>query len=168
MIKYGHLPEQFGLTLISDMVVRKEALLNNDCFDCLEGIINHYMRHPDPTVVPIYNFEILHRVPGPYQITKYRYDMKRLGMLTDGERSTIATATRQYYMPSNSIEFPKHQRDAYPELIEFIREVCRLGRYRDFHYGNVMKDDDESYKLIDLEGFIYTPFNRQENDWIRE
>jgi hypothetical protein len=57
-------------------------------------------------------------------------------------------------------------RKEYPDLAAFMDEVLRQGRYRDVHSGNFLKDEDGSYKIIDLEGFINTPLSRGDNDWI--
>lgn len=168
MIKYDDNVECYHIKLVDDRTVRKEASLSTkESFDCLEAIISHFISHPDPMVVPVYDFKVLERPKkSNYGVFIYQYDMKQLGMLSEDEKNLI------YYMKSVNFYGEKHNDKLaqlslqYPELSDFMKEVYHLRRYTDCHGGNFLKDEDESYKIIDLEGFIHTPLNRKENDWI--
>jgi hypothetical protein len=98
--------------------------------------------------------------------------MKRLGLLNDYEKEIIMHAKEEeiegIYPMSSSNPHILAGLDRYPDLVEFLDCLFRENKYRDIHSGNIMKDEDNSYRLVDLEGFIYTPFDRPENDWMRE
>jgi hypothetical protein len=172
MIKYDDNidGEYYHIKLVDDRTVRKEASLGTkESFELMEAIALHFINHPDPMVVPVYKWEVLGRPQkSNYGIFSYQYDMKRLGMLDENEKNLI------YYMNMhklygggymNSASKVEYLSPQYPELYEFMKEVLALNRYTDCHGGNFLKDEDESYKIIDLEGFIRTPLNRKENDW---
>jgi hypothetical protein len=172
MIKYDEsIDEYYHIKLVDDRTVRKEASLGTkESFELLEAIINHFIAHPDPMVVPVYKFEVLERPKASnYGVFIYQYDMKRLGMLNEGEKNLIHHMNmhklygEKYNNAKMHVEYLSKE---HTELYEFMTEVLALNRYTDVHGGNFLKDEDESYKIIDLEGFIRTPLDRKENDWI--
>lgn len=173
MIEYDdNVEERYGIKLLDFKTIRKEATLHRESFECFHAIVHHFMQNPNPTVVQVFNFEVLES-PDPdvyHGVYRYQYDMKRLAMLTEDEKSFIYSAKdlhTGYRLTQEEIEKHERLKKELPELSDFIDEVFRLGRYTDVHGGNFMKDEDESYKIIDLEGFIYTPLSHEKNNWLR-
>jgi hypothetical protein len=60
---------------------------------------------------------------------------------------------------------PEGTLSAYPTLTAFLTKIIEQGKYWDIHAGNVLKDEDDNYRLIDLEGFIRTPLTHHKNEW---
>jgi len=180
MIKYNqNLSQIWGLKLLDHKTVSKEAHLSSrESWDCFLAIIQHFMRNPDPMVVPIYSIEALQIPQDPttmYSDFIYRYTMKRLGMLSYGEKALILSMKELRIadrIGSTALFIKKHQdnfqlyKDEYPELVNFMKKILDQKRYLDVHAGNFLKDEDDSYKIIDLEGFINAPLDREENNWI--
>lgn len=178
MIQYDeNLSERYGIKLLDHKTVEKTAQLGNkESWECFLTIIGHFKDNHDPMVVPIYDFEVL-KQPEDETVAwgvqyKYRYTMKRLGLLTSGEKQLISDmrevsiyGDKSYGAnPSKRLLTSKAE---YPELTRFMEVVIAQKRYLDIHDNNFLKDEDESYKVIDLEGFIYTPLNREENNWLK-
>jgi hypothetical protein len=97
--------------------------------------------------------------------------MERLCILPPVERRLIDDCGNQLdylgrgFWNKSSSEF-KDKFKEHPKLAEFISLVSNQSRYWDLHGGNVMIDLNEDYKLIDIEGFLNTPMELPENDWI--
>jgi hypothetical protein len=146
MIKYSHrLP--FNIEIVTDTIVRKHAR-SADPF-ALEGMrrfIVALMHNPHPMIVPVYDFTIGNRVGGWIE---YSYDMQRLGVLNSTEKNMIEDAG--YNRRITAIDLKTRQR--YPELTDFLNQILVEDSYWDLHDGNIMKNEQEEYKLIDLEGF---------------
>lgn len=169
MIKYPHsLPQ--GLKFLGNDRVRKTALTHGKAgFEHIEGLCNHFIRNPNPKVVPIYNFGI-RKIDGQYYY--YFYDMMLMGMLSDAEKRAITLFDRRYgydrVLPIHSGD-PEVQKAcrAYPKLAQFMSEVFEEGRYYDTHCGNVMIDLEEEYRLVDIEGFmLHDGLEHPKNAWI--
>lgn len=168
-----NIESRYGIRLVDEFTVRKEARLSTrENFTLVKAIVNHFINHPDPMVVPTYAFKVLQETnekESNYGTYVYTYDMMRLGMLDSTER-TIVDASNQFYHIGLSSDTKNDwiQRGIreYPELIKFMNTVFKQGRYTDIHGGNFMKDDEGNYRIIDLEGFMRAPLNRDENDWI--
>jgi len=159
----------YGITVLDDGVtVRKTANVSRDVtYIFIETLINHFIRNPDPLVVPVYNFEFISHKGGMYS---YSYDMMRLSMLSITEKKLIDRIGDLYDSHVAKACFLKYEEypgaDEYPELFRFLTEVTTGGKYWDIHSGNIMMDPDGNYRLIDLEGFLKTPLELEVNDWI--
>src|SRR5208282_244331 len=156
MIKYNH-NLGYGITLVNDRVVRKTAQLSTkQSFERFRAICHHFMVNPDPTVVPVYDFQCLETPKSIFGMYRYQYDMMRLGMLSDKEKILISHMNSygrdRWETESRIVEGRKN----FSILYDFIATIKLQGRYLDLHEGNVLKDDQENYLLIDLEGF-YSP-----------
>lgn len=174
MVEYEQNVERWGIKLLDDKTIRKTASQNRDCFKCVEAIANHFIKYPDPMVVPVYTFKVTERPEKEdvsYGVYRYTYDMKRLAVLSYDEKKLISQMNaRKYYGESSqyvNMAFIERAKKDYSDLYDFMKEVYAQNRYRDIHDGNFLKDEDESYKIIDIEGFIYTPLSREENNWIK-
>ena len=172
MIKYAtRLPPGKGLSLLNDTTVRKTDLCSESkTLDFMIAIANHFIQNPDPLVVPIYNFEVINSIRSPY---KYTYDMRRLGILNNHERHIVDMAGcchdkyggDAYQVWYDTVTYSSYAHE-YPELFSFLKEILKINRYFDLHSGNVMIDEEENYRLVDIEGFIRTPLELRSNDWI--
>lgn len=176
MIRYAtRLPPGKPVQLISDGIIRKiERCSMEKSMIFMEALINHFIEWPDPMVVPVYNFKVLSNKRNDYA---YQYDMMRLGILTQEERNLIdhigdlcdRRGMDAFDEPSPKEEYgttlTQGERE-FPQLFLFLKEVVRLNRYHDIHSGNILMDMDGDYRIIDLEGFLRTPLELPENDWI--
>ena len=167
MIRYNdNLP--YGLTLVNDRVIRKTAKLSTrQSFEQLEAICHHLMRHPDPTIVPIYDFQVLARPKTVFGWFEYQYDMMRLGMLNSDERNLIHNMSLRNYLELKHDPKIVSGRKNLPELYDFVSSIMFLNRYTDIHPGNILKDEQEQFRIIDLEGFGSSePLDHPSNSWI--
>lgn len=172
MIKYDdNISMHYGIKLLNDTTVLKQAVLGTrECFECIRKLCNHFILYPDPMVVPVYSFEFeelpnsCHPAYGTY---KYSYTMKRLGMLSAGEKQLIEWMIyeKRMRLSPNAMRDLKEGMEHFPELSKFMKEVINMNRYSDMHSGNFLIDTDGSYKIIDIEGFIKAPLNCPENFW---
>jgi hypothetical protein len=167
MIKYDH-NMGYGITLVSDLVVRKNAKLSTRAsFERLRAICMHFMRNPDPTVVPILDFQLLSEPKSQYGWFEYQYDMVRLGMLSHSEKNLIGHMNSYRRERWETESYVVEGRKNLPILYDFISAIKLQGRYLDLHEGNVLKDDQENFRIIDIEGFYSTePLGHPSNDWI--
>lgn len=151
----------FGIEVTSDRVVRKHAMASTkEMFDIIQAICLHFLRHPNRLVVPIYAFEATCIPSSKYAAHAYHYDMMRMGSLTNDEK--LFFGSYRYHANKEVDGYKNHTK-----LASFLDEVLAEGTYRDLHDMNVMKDEDDNYRLIDLEGFYLSPLEREENDWLR-
>lgn len=167
MIKYDSLYGRGAIQLLDEKTVRKTAITGlADIVQGVEGMCKHLIRHPDPMIVPVYDFQIDKAPNGNNTVGwyEYHYDMLRLGMLNEEERSLINLID---YTDQLNVIRVEHLRKNYPALSVFMDEVLQLGRYVDIHGGNFLKDEDEAYRIIDLEGFMHFPLTNPINDWFR-
>jgi hypothetical protein len=165
MIRYPtRLPS--GLQILDGLKVRKTARCSMEhTFRFMDALINHFIRQPDPTVVPVYQFLNLSTASR----FEYSYDMDLLGMLSDDEKMLVShygslqdRHGRSAYMHSAMINKERE----YPHLFSFLKELTIQGRYYDLHGGNIMIDLEGNYRVIDLEGFHYRNLSHQDNNWI--
>jgi len=97
--------------------------------------------------------------------------MERLGLLSKEERKLIddCGVAQDYlgidFWSKSSEEFRFKFKDN-PKLALFVQCLSEQGRYWDLHSGNIMMDMDGNYKVVDLEGFLNTPLELPENNWI--
>lgn len=178
MIKYDdNVESRYGIKLLDDKTIKKHAQLGTkEQYDIMQAILLHFMEHPDPMVVPVYGYELVQGPPADaaptYATHVYTYTMKRLAMLNEEEKNLIHYHSTIYYHGLNYLHTKEQDEymaaaKLYPELQKFMDKVREMGRYTDIHDNNFLKDEDENYKIIDLEGFIRTPWDRSENDWLR-
>ena len=176
MIRYAtRMPPGKPVKLLSDSVVRKTAACSrNDTMEFMSALINYFINHADPLVVPIYAFE---QLPKKYDMYYYQYDMMRLGLLTPDERAFIehvgSLTDWRGKDAMNNLDVCDpcgvslyQNKEEYPELFDFLLTVVKQGRYFDIHSGNILMDNENNYLLIDLEGFQRTPLELYVNDWI--
>lgn len=172
MIRYDERLAHFGIKLLDDRTVEKTARAGTvEQRNFVERLCKHFIRHPDPMVVPIYEFEAIDRIDDDkrWGLFPYRYTMKRLGMISKDEKDIVWLSSLGLNgSRCNSEEMKTLNRASkrYPAMLSFVKKVQGMRRYRDFHDGNVLIDEEENYRLIDIEGFVYTPFDRPENNWI--
>lgn len=165
------LERYYGLSLVDPHRVRKEnSFTTLECYLHTKAVINHFIRNPDPLVVPIYSFEeIVAHLDCRYGTYTYAYEMKRLGML-DYEEKRIINEFHEYdseVLCDNHLEWFQIGFRYYPRLMEFMNTIHRQKRYRDCNDGNFRKDENGDYKIIDLEGFSTYPLDQKINDWIK-
>ncbi len=164
-MKYDeNIESRYGIKLISDRVVRKEAQLSQrGNFRFVRDLANHLIQNPNPMVVPIYRFEVLEETPEKenihWGVYKYAYEMMRLPMLDKDEKDTITKligiynpVTRDH--PDPVVRSAWHN---FPNLVEFMNRVLADGHYTDLHNGNFLKDEVGNYRIIDIEGFRRYP-----------
>lgn len=174
MIYDKNIESRFGIKLVDEFTVRKEAQLSTlEAFEYIQAVVNHFIKNPDPMVVPVYNFTVIEKTDqadSRYGRYVYSYEMMRLGMLNEDERDILDHAYRYYYngIPADAKEdCLKLGWKEYPKLMQFINTVFSQKRYTDVHSGNFLKDDEGEYRIIDLEGFGgAAPLNQPKNDWI--
>lgn len=163
--------EYYGLTLVGDKdKIRKESFFTTrECYLHTKAVINHFIRCPDPLVVPVYSFEEIEAtLDNQYGTYRYAYTMKRLGMLDSDERRIID----EFHCWDSEVAEDHHNEwfrkgwREYPTLMSFMNVVHRQKRYRDANDGNFLKDENGDYKIIDLEGFSTYPLDQRINDWI--
>lgn len=169
MIKYPHsLPQ--GITFLGKDCVRKTAIAGDEKYlELIEAICNHFMKRPDPKVVPVYKFGVKGKENGMWW---YYYDMMLMGMLSNEEKRAITILDRKW--ACGKVPFPQSKDpeviktcEAFPKLSKFMLEILMDGRYFDTHSGNVMIDLEEDYRLIDLEGFmLHGIITHPKNAWI--
>lgn len=169
MLKYAdQLP--FKLELITDSVVKKNGRYSLiESIDQTRQIVKHFIRHPDPMVVPVY--EWFEGSKDPKGWFTYSYTMKRLCVLSEMERRIIAHCIFLYeknFSMENTECLLKMGRKVYPTLEPFMEEVISQGRYVDLHNGNFLKDETGAYKIIDVEGFLKFPYDTRDLSWITD
>jgi hypothetical protein len=178
MIKYSNYKLPYGLKYIGDgYTVRKTTTCSGQkTLHFMRALCEHLIARPDPMVVPVYKFQNLSsKVENLYQ---YSYDMLRLGDLDGNEkeiiwqvgnawRNGIAKPTRQFTEYGEKVYSVSKAWDTYPELMKYLGKIVKQDRYHDLHGGNIMKDEEGLYKIIDIEGFLNTPLSQPSNHWIK-
>lgn len=162
MVEYDSLYGRFGLSLVNETRVRKDARVNTiEDARAIEVLCKYFMDTKDPMVVEIYNFQHLKPLPNKapsvytYSGYGYFYEMKRLAKLSSEEKDLIEDMAYLGRVKALSeIDKNFHNKKAYPKLVDFMLEVLQQNRYHDLHSGNFLKDEFGDYKLIDIEGFF--------------
>lgn len=156
MLNYAkNLPSGLGLELVDEMTVRKTGNNYNRRTEFLQTLVSRLEREEHPLIVHAHNFQSFTESG----TKKYSYDMKRLGILSRSEKDLITNFDRFYWNHSKSIigadNHPGVQEylTDYPQLFKFLSHIYVWHKYTDIHSGNIMMDEDRSYRLIDLEGF---------------
>lgn len=170
MIKYAsRLPPGTNIKLLDDnlTICKIVNCPEKKTLHFMKAIIEHFINHPDPMVVPVFSFKVIRESKLRGNI--YAYTMMRLGILSDEEKELIdfvgdlhdsygaGACLQERYYPG---------KDNCPELFNFLKTVVEQQRYWDIHSGNILMDHDGNYRLIDLEGFLRTPLELSINDWI--
>ena len=166
LLKYDNLHDRPQVKLLDEMTVRKTAQSStSDLVEAVEKMCRILIAQPDPMIVPVYAFQIDKAPTGTGGYFEYHYDMLRLGMLSQEEKTLV-----DYLAYPNSIyaSYIAQESEHYPALVVFMKEMLRQGRYNDRHSGNVLKDEDGHYLIIDLEGFMHYPPEDKANDWFRK
>lgn len=162
MFRYNNNLGVYGLTLINDRVVRKEAVYSRlESLNFIQKLVNHLIANPDPMVVPVYKFEILDSGSSrsPWNAFSYAYEMMRLPMLSRDEKSLINKMISHRYNLDKDELHPDltSGRREFPKLFKFMKQVIDDENYTDLHDGNFLKDEEGDYRIIDLEGFYKYP-----------
>ena len=178
MIRYAtRLPPNTATRLLSNGRVRKtEYFSQESSLEYMVALLEHLIHHPDPLIVPVYDYAILQKKRQDHIIS---YDMMRCGILEEDERMFVDYVGEAWDMHGQDLwkrldqgtcmKYPeelRYFRDEQKELASFLTEVIHQNRYQDLHSGNVMRDEDNNFVLIDLEGFIRTPLEADYNSWI--
>lgn len=162
MIKYADEPLGHNIELINNTIVQKTvALPSEKAIVFMKAIVEHFIRNPDPMVVPLYSFNIFKKT--------YSYTMMRLGILSKKEEELIdfvGDMQDSYGAGACLQNKPYPNSEEYPELFDFLKTVTLQQRYWDIQSGNILMDSDGHYRLIDIEGFLNTPLDQSSNDWI--
>ena len=171
MLNYAtRLPPGKPVELVDDNLIRKVARTQDkDTYLFIKRIIQHFINYPDPIVVPIYSFQELGRDKDKHYV--YAYIMERCGVLSTGERAlvnTVGDLWDSHHERACEQDDPAllSYKQRYPILFEFLKTVVEQKRYMDLHSGNVMMSPEETYCLIDIEGFLKWPLNDPSNSWI--
>ena len=174
MRRYPHnLPS--GIRYLDKTIIRKKATCSlQSTVDFVELICHRLIEREDPTIVPIFNFKRLKPVGGAYT---YYYDMQALLMLTHDEQMAILDASASWedeeLYPSqwqSSNLYHENLQKAWancPLLMQFLDRLIKEDRYHDVHDGNIMIDEQDQYRIIDLEGFVWYPLDHPTNEWLR-
>ncbi len=161
--KKAILPSQ--ITLVDDKTVMKTDRCSNLVeLNLIEDIIKFFEDGHDDSVVSAHSFQNLGN-------NKYSYKMDLLFPLEDEEESFIDHVTEEMSHKginifSNDI-LKSYQYDIlikymqkHTALTAFLKRVLMEGRYLDLHAGNVMKNSNGDFKLIDIESFVYVGFGK--------
>lgn len=159
-----------GIEVVENNRVRKESsFTTKENYVHTKAVIQHFIRNPDPLVVPVYSFEEIEAtLDNRYGTFIYAYTMKRLFALDYCERRIID----EFHYWDSEVAKDAHQEwfqrgwREYPALMDYMNIVTRQRRYRDKHGGNFLKDENGDYRIIDLEGFSTYPLEQEINDWI--
>lgn len=178
MIRFAtRLPPSHNVTALDNGNIRKtEWYCREEQFKFIVALLEHLIQRPDPLVVPVYSYSILE--PGPRDFT-VSYEMMHCGILEKEERDFVDAVGEAWDVHQAKV-FEKLDAGAcgvyqdelrsgcqkLPELAKFLKQVVEEGRYLDLHSGNVMRNQDAEYVLIDLEGFVRTPLEAPYNNWI--
>lgn len=141
----------YGLSLINDSTIEKTAHCEPSSIGLIESLVNYLINYPDPMIVPVYSFQRISERKGT---VKYRYTMKRLYELTKEERTAIEMMSGHWddYVCCIHNKYIDSWSESLPHLTKFVRNLSNRRIYWDFHEGNILKDEDENYRVIDLEG----------------
>ncbi len=172
MLRYAtRLPPGKPVELLDDNLIRKTGFWSTETAYLLQKkIIKHFIKYPDPMVVPVYQYSELGR--DRFKNYTYSYIMERCGILTSDERMFVDCVgdlwekhgPRACVQPDPAL---LSYQEKFPALFEFLTTVVEQERYMDLHSGNVMMSED-GYCLVDLEGFVRLPKDGVCNNWISE
>jgi hypothetical protein len=160
------LPPGKPVELLDDNLVRKTGRIYEEKNYLLtKKVIEFFIKHPDPLVVPIYQFSELGRDKDKHYT--YSYIMERCGILSADERAlvdVVGDLWDNHGARACAQEDPAllSYKEKLPTLFEFLKTVVEQDRYMDLHSGNVMMLPGETYCLVDVEGFV----RNYSNDWI--
>lgn len=145
-------------------IVRKTCVCEDPySMEFMGVLINHFMKCPDPDVVPIFKYKKIKKL-------MYAYDMAQLELTSEQEDQLIDEVGDAAFSHGKRactvVEFAHPGvREVFPTLFPFLEKIILEDKYWDLHSGNVMIHNG-NYKLIDLEGFLNEPLSNPKNDWI--
>lgn len=145
-----------GIELIKNDIVRKTVRFSSFYdFTKIKRICSFLTEYPSDMIVPIYSFTALKN-----NSYGYSYDMKRLFKLSDDESIIIEDVSNIWFDLGRcpikiSDYYNKKIINDNQKLINFLQNIVNHSKYRDLHSGNIMKDENSNFKLIDIEGFLY-------------
>jgi hypothetical protein len=153
------------IDFLKNGVVRKTCICENAySMEYMDAVINHFIRHPDPMIVPVSNYRKVKKL-------MYTYDMTKLDQLSPEENDLVDELGDMHFdfgaKACSRLEM-KHPgvREVFPVLFPFLEQVVSEEKYWDIHSGNIMVRNINDYRLIDLEGFVNEPLSDSSNDWI--
>lgn len=166
MLNYARrMPPNKPVEILDNGNVRKTLVNRNpDWMKYMTALLGHFTKHPEPHVVPIYDYQIL-------SDSSYQYDMMRCGLLTDDERmfiSIVGDLHDRYKIAACQVKDAELMayKDKHPKLFKFLQMIVEEDRYWDIHSGNILLNEDGEYCLIDLEGYMRLPLLQAGNNWI--
>jgi hypothetical protein len=173
-----NLPPNFSYLKEGKLVRKTDYFRTYERLQLLQKMCHSLMNHPDLLVVPIVSFQEEERQLCSYSENEYNYyysyDMLTLHSISKDEELLIDKLADFQSIHRRSpfeaqIEAVTMGQIHFPELTRFIQTVMEQNRYHDLHSQNVMIDNNGQFKLIDIEGFLITPYNGKPNyDWIIE
>lgn len=170
-LKYAEVPSYRGLSLETDSIVRKTWIVSTETYALnVCQLVNNFIHNPDSKIVPVYDWQYFGRADHGY---KYSYSMERMCSLSREEKTIIDVAgdSESRFAKDPMLlcaqESCEDLAQENPDLIAFLLEVIKDGKYHDLHSGNIMLDLDGNYKLIDLEGFLSSNYNSVRNKWFQ-
>ncbi len=149
---------------LPENIVRKTCVCEDPySMEFMGALINHFIKNPDPKVVPILNYKKIKKL-------MYVYEMPQLDLISPQEDQLIDEVGDAVFSHGKKactvIEYAHPGvREVFPVLFPFLEQIVLEDRYWDIHSGNIMIHNG-NYKLIDLEGFLNEPLNDSINDWI--
>jgi hypothetical protein len=160
-----------SINYLENTIVEKVAHCQSyNSLEFMEAITSHFIKNPDPHVVPVYSFNIWRRDKANENYI-YSYNMMRLKKISYNEKLLIDLVGNYYdkYGAGACLQNVSYYnaQERLPLLFNFLKTITMQDRYYDIHSENIMTDNDGNYRLIDLEGFIKTPLAQDKNNWIK-
>ena len=153
-MKFEELPRGRGLHLVNQHSVQKSGYLHKIYFNLFKDFIEPLVGFPHDDIVPIYNFSYATEEDDAERY-EYSYEMQRLYPLTLEEREIIDYSYRNLGEEwEDKCAIVTSAKKNKPELYNFLSRVLLTLKYKDMHGGNVMKNKEGQFLMIDLEGFI--------------
>jgi hypothetical protein len=158
------LPAKTGIKLVNEHTIKKTGSSPSPMRrEIVRNLVKWSSSKNNTIAVSARNFKELRDHGGLYY---YSYEMMRLGRLSGEQKFVVKMIADWIYDhhldPFNPSYLSKdHQQlinkfwDNHRDLMLFLLHIVKDGRYKDLHEGNVMiHPEDESFRLIDLEGFM--------------
>lgn len=151
--------KQYIVEVDNFRILKRAECSTEKTYTFMKAICESLIRSPNPSIVPVLSF---HTVSKGFFHFRYNYLMQKLNPLSSFEKSVIEVWSGindddrediPKYTPEQSDAISLAGQEQCPKLLKLMDEW--RWTYWDFHAGNVMKDDDGEYRIIDLEGFSY-------------
>lgn len=150
--------KQYIIEIDNSRILKRAECSSESTFAYMQALCEHLIRTPHPEIVPVLSF---HTVSKGFFHYRYNYTMQKMNHLSNFEKSVIHiwsgindvadSVTPKKYTEEEAESITKAGLEYCPKLVNLMEDWQHL--YFDIHAGNIMKDDDGEYRLIDLEGF---------------